>query len=55
MKKVRGLPKLKKADNAMCKQCQLGKMTKPSFKSKTHTASDILELVLTDLCASIDV
>ena len=24
MKKVRGLPKLKKPDNIMCKQCQLG-------------------------------
>ena len=28
MKKVRGLPKLKKPENTVCKQCQLGKMTK---------------------------
>ena len=34
MKKVRGFPKLKKPNNTMCKQCQLGKMTKLSFKSK---------------------
>ena len=31
-KKVRGLPKLKKPKNTMCKQCQLGKMTNSSFK-----------------------
>ena len=42
LKKVRGLPKLKKPENAMCKQCQLGKMTKSSFKSKTHVSEEIL-------------
>ena len=31
MKKVRGFSKLKKPDNVICKQCQLGKMTKSSF------------------------
>ena len=36
-RKIRCLPKLKKLDNIMCKQCQLGKMAKSSFKSKTHT------------------
>ena len=55
MKKVRGFPKLKKPNNAMYKQCQLGKMTKSSFKRKTYTSSDILELVHTDLCGPIDV
>ena len=34
----------------MCKECQLGKMTKSSFSSKTHISSDILELIHTNLC-----
>ena len=55
MRKVRGLPKLKKLDNIMFKQCQLGKMTKSSFKSKTHTSKGILEIFHTDLCGPIDV
>ena len=55
MKKVRGLPKLKKSNNVMCKQCQLGKMTKSSFKSKAHTSKEILEIVYTDLCGPIEV
>ena len=49
MKRVRGLPRLKKLDNVMCKQCQLGKMTNSSFKRKTYLANDILELVHTNL------
>ena len=48
MKRVRGFPKLKKPDNVMCKECQLGKMTKSSFKKKTYSSNDILELVHTD-------
>lgn len=55
MKKVRGLPKLKKPDNVMCKQCQLGKMKKSSFKRKTYTSDNILELVHTNLCGPIGV
>ena len=55
MKKVRGFPKLKKPDNVTCKQCQLGKMTKSSFKSKTYTSIEILEIVLTNLCGPIEV
>ena len=55
IKKLRGFPKLKKPNNAMCKQCQLGKMTKSSFKGKTYTTSHILELVHTELCGTIDV
>ena len=55
MKKVRGLPKLKKPDNVMCKQCQLGKMTKSSFKSKTYTFKEVLEIVHTNLCGPIEV
>src|SRR5271156_6344801 len=47
---VRGLPTMTKTDNIMCKNYQKGKMTKSSFKSKTHTSDDIPELVYTDLC-----
>ena len=49
MKRVRSFPKLKKLDNVVCKQCQLGKMTKSSFKSKAYTSKEILEIVHTDL------
>ena len=55
MKKVRGLPKLKKPKNMICKQCQLGKMTRSSSKRKTYTSKEILEIVHTDLCGPIDV
>ena len=55
MKKVGGFPKLKKPDNVMCKQCQLGKMTKSSFKSKTYTSKEVLEIVHTELCGPIEV
>ena len=54
IKKVRGLPKLKKPDKAMCKQCQIGKMKKSSFKSKTYTSNEVLELVHTNLCGPIE-
>ena len=55
MKRVRGLPKLKKPNNVICKKCQLGKMTKSSFKSKDNTSKEILQLVHTDLCEPINV
>ena len=55
MKKVKGLPKLKKFDNTMCKQCQLGKMTKSNFKSKTYTSNEVLELVHIELCGPTEV
>ena len=55
MKKVRGLPKLKNPDNVMCKQCQLGKMTKSSIKSQTYTSKYVLEIVHTDLCGPIEI
>ena len=55
MKKVKGFPKLKKPDNVMCKQCQLGKMAKSSFKSKTYTSKEIFEILQTDLCGLIKV
>src|SRR5271156_94489 len=47
---VRGLPTMTKPYNIMCKNHQKGKMKKSSFKRKTHTSDDILELVHTNLC-----
>ena len=55
MKRVRGLPKLKRPDNVICKQCQLVKMTKSNIKRKAYTSKGILEIVHTDLCGSIEV
>ena len=55
MKKVRGFPILKKPNNTMCKLCQLGKMKKSSFKNKTYTSKEVLELVHTNLCGPIEV
>lgn len=55
MKRVNGFPKLKKPDNVIYKQCQLGKMIESSFKSKTHTSNGILELVHIYLCGPNDV
>ena len=55
MKKVRGLPKLKKPDNPMCNQCQLRKMTKSTFKRKAYTYNELLDLVHTDLYGHIEV
>ena len=55
IKRVRGFPKLKKLDNVVCRQCQLGKMTKSSFKRKAYTSKKILEIVHTDLCGPIEV
>ena len=46
MRKVRGFPKFKNPDNIMCKQCQLGKMTKSSFKRKTYTSKETLRLFI---------
>ena len=53
MMKLRGLPRLKKLENTMCKQCHLEKMSRSSFKSKNHTSSETLELLHTDLCGPI--
>ena len=35
-KKVRGIPSVKKPDIGLCKNCQIGKMGKTSFKSKNY-------------------
>ena len=53
--KVRGIPNLKKLNVGLCKNCQIGKMGKTSFKSKNYQSKDILEIVHTNLCGSIGV
>ena len=54
-RKVRGIPSLKKSDVGLCKNCQIGKMGKTSFKRKNYQSEDILEIVHTDLCGPIGV
>ena len=55
MERARVLPRLRKPNKVICKQCQMGKMTKSSFKRKTYSYNDILELVHTNLCGPIGV
>lgn len=50
---VRGIPNLKKLDLAVCRQCQIGKMAKSSFKSKNYPIEEVLELFYTDLCGEM--
>ena len=47
---VRGLPKIVKPLNSVCRHCQHEKQTKASFKRKEHMTSHPLEIVHTDLC-----
>jgi hypothetical protein len=47
---VRGMPKLIKPSNLVCKHCQHGKQTKVRFKMKEYSTSKPLELVHTNLC-----
>jgi hypothetical protein len=47
---VRDMPKITKPSNIICKQCQHGKQSRVSFKTKEYTTSKPLELVHTDLC-----
>ena len=54
-RKVRGIPSLKKPDVGLCKNCQIGKMGKTSFKSKNYQSEDVLEIVHTDLCRPIGI
>ena len=36
IRRVRGIPSLKKPDVGLCKNCQIGKMGKTSFKRKNY-------------------
>ena len=39
----------------LCKNCQIGKMGKTSFKSKTYQSQKFLEVVHTNLCGPIGI
>ena len=52
-RRVRGIPSLKKPDVGLCKNCQIGKMRKTSFKRKSYQSKEVLEIVHTDLCGPI--
>lgn len=53
--RVRGLPSLEKLENAMCQECQMGKMTRSNFTSKSYTSKGILDLEHIDLCGPMKV
>ena len=54
-KRVRGIPIFKKPAMSLCKNCQIGKMGKKSFKRKNYHSKEVLELVHIDLCGPIDI
>ena len=54
-KKVRDIPSLKKLDVGLCKNCQIGKLGKTSFKRKNYQTEDVLEIVHTNLCGPIGI
>ena len=54
-KNVKGIPNIKKHEVGLCKNCQIGKMGKTSFKRKNYQPKDVLEIVHTDLCGPIGI
>ena len=54
-KRVRGNHTLRKPDMGLCKNCQIGKMGKTSFKRKNYHSKEVLELVHIDLCGPIGI
>ena len=52
---LRGISSLKKLDMGLCKNCQIGKMGKTSFKSKNYQFEEVLEIVHIDLCGPIGI
>jgi hypothetical protein len=48
---VKDLPRISKPNNYVCKFCQMGKLTRAQFKSKSFTSSEKpLQIVHMDLC-----
>jgi hypothetical protein len=48
---IKDLPRISKPQDSMCKPCQVGKLTRTQFKSKSSTSSKKpLQLVHMDLC-----
>jgi hypothetical protein len=54
-RRVRCIPSLRKPDMGLCKNCQIGKTGKTSFKRKNYHSEEVLELVHTDLCGPIGI
>ena len=55
LRRVRGIPCLKKPNVGLCKNCQIGKMGKTGFKSQNYQSKYVLEIVHTDLCGPIGI
>ena len=54
-RKVRGIPNIKKPKVGLCKNCQIGKMGKISFKRKNYQTKEVLEIAHTDMCGPIGI
>ncbi len=54
-KRVWGIPSLRKPEMGLCKNCQIGKMGKTSFKRKDYHSKEFWELVHIDLCGPIQI
>ena len=54
-RRVRLIPSLRKLDMGLCKNCQIGKMGKTSFKSENYHSEEVLELVHKDRCGPIGI
>ena len=46
---------MKKEDVGLCKNCQIGKMGKTSFKNKNYQTEYVLEIVHINLCGPIEI
>ena len=46
LRRVRGIPSLKKPDIGLCKNCQIGKMGKTSFKRKNYQSKNVWKLCI---------
>lgn len=47
---VKDIPKIMKPHNPVCKECQLRKQVRTSFKSIPNKSNDVLDLIHTKLC-----
>lgn len=49
-KAIRDLPRIVKPHNPVCRECQMGKQVRTSFKNVPKKSNDILDFVHTNLC-----
>jgi hypothetical protein len=51
---LKDLPRISKPHNSVCESCQMGKLTRVQFKSKSFTSSEKpLQLIHMDLCGQL--